>query len=109
MKQMTAEDLDSDSCGYSISWIKDITKEEQVFIMGVTAVALDSDTSFDATTAKMLLKKFRKKKQLLKSNKANRLQAAPRRLISDICIETIDNARRGIMLKGVTGLWIMHY
>ena len=64
--------------------------------MGATADASDSDTSLDPTTAKRLMKK---NKQLLKSNKAYWLQAAPGRLISDVCVETIDSIGRRTMLK----------
>ena len=67
------EDIDGDSSGYSTntSWNQTTTKEERVFILGATEDTSDSDTSLDSTTAKWLLKKFRKKKkQLLKSNKA---------------------------------------
>ena len=72
MKQMT-EDSDNESSGYSTdtSWKKNTTQEERVFLMGATADASDSDTSMDSSTAKRLLKKFRKKKKhLTKSNTA---------------------------------------
>ena len=71
MKQMT-EDSDDESSGYSTdtSWKKNTTQEERVFIMGATTDASDSETSIDPSTAKQLLKKFRKKKkQFTKSNK----------------------------------------
>ena len=71
MKQMT-KDSDGDDGGYSTntSWKKHTTQEERVFIMGTTADASDSDTSIDSSTAKRLLKKFRKKKkQFTKANK----------------------------------------
>ena len=69
-----AEDSDNKSSGYSTDtscWKKNTTQEESVFIMGATADASDSETSIDPSTAKQLLKKFRKKKkQFTKSNKA---------------------------------------
>ena len=104
MKQMT-EDSDGDSSGYSTdtSWKQNTSKEERVFIMGSTADASASDASLDPTIAKRFLKKFseEKMKQLLKSNKAYSLEAAPQRPISDVCVETIHSTGRGRMLKGL--------
>ena len=70
MKQMT-EHNGNDSSGSSTdtSLKKNTTKEESVFIMGATADASDSDTLLNPSTPKRLLKKFRKKKQLINSNK----------------------------------------
>ena len=107
MKQVT-EDSDDDSSGYSTntSWKKNITQEERLFIMGATTDVSDSDTtSLDPTKAKkLLIKKFEKKKQLLKSNKAYWLKAASGRLISDAFVVTIDSTGRGTMLKGLLDL-----
>ena len=66
--------------------------QNALFIIGATADASDSETSIDASTAKRLLKKFRKKKkQFTKSKKAYWQPTTPTWLISDICVETVDS------------------
>ena len=64
---------DSNSDGYATdtSWKKKTTKEEKVFVMGVTANASDSKASVDSSTATNLLWKFcKKKKKWTKQQKA---------------------------------------
>ena len=97
MKQMK-EDSDGDYSGYSTdtSSKKHTTQEERAFIVCTTADASESDTSLEPSAARRLLRI----KQLVKSNKSYWLQAAPGRLISEICVETINSTGRGTMLKG---------
>ena len=67
MKASQTGDSESEEYSTDTSWKKKATREERAFVMGATADVSDSDASVDSSTARKLLKKFRKKKKRKKN------------------------------------------